>query len=143
MNILGFQSSGDETSVSIMIGEEINSFNYSHDRKERPKWNIFLENIGIHRQIQLQDIDLFAFADCQNSYTATRLIASYFKGLATAFNKPLIVVDDQTNKDFEADSVVKHAKEIFLSNSLKSKIFDPQNANPSYAKDIKFKKINE
>ena len=143
MNILGFQSSGDETSVSIMIGEEINSFNYSHDRKERPKWNMFLENIGIHRQIQLQDIDLFAFADCQNSYTATRLIASYFKGLATAFNKPLIVVDDQTNKDFEADSVVKHAKEIFLSNSLKSKIFDPQNANPSYAKDIKFKKINE
>ena len=122
MNILGFQSSGDETSVSIMIGEEINSFNYSHDRKERPKWNIFLENIGIHRQIQLQDIDLFAFADCQNSYTATRLIASYFKGLATAFNKPLIVVDDQTNKDFEADSVVKHAKEIFLSNSLKSKM---------------------
>ena len=53
------------------------------------------------------------------------------------------MVDDLTNKDFEADSVVKHAKEIFLSNSLKSKIFDPQNANPSYAKDIKFKKINE
>ena len=53
------------------------------------------------------------------------------------------MVDDQTNKDFEADSVVKHAKEIFLTNSLKSKIFDPQNANPSYAKDIKFKKINE
>ena len=143
MNILGMKSTGDHTSISVMLGDEINSFLISHERKERPNWEHLLRNIGYKKHFILDDIDLFAFADCQNSYTATRLIASYFKGLATAFNKPLIVVDDQTNKEFEADSVVKHAKEIFLSNSLKSKIFDPQNANPSYAKDIKFKKINE
>ena len=84
MYILGFQSSGDQTSVSIMIGEEINSFNYSHNRKDRPNWDMFLENIGINNQIQLQDIDIFAFADCQGSYTATRTIASYLKGMAIA-----------------------------------------------------------
>ena len=142
MNILGMKSTGDHTSISVMLGDEINSFLISHERKERPNWEHLLSNIGYKKHFILDDIDLFAFADCQNSYTATRLIASYLKGLATALGKPLIVVKD-LNNNFEADSVVKHAKEIFLTNSLKSKIFDPQNANPSYAKDIKFKKINE
>ena len=48
MNILAFQSSGDQTSVSIMLDDEINSFNYKHNRKDRPNWNMFLENIGLN-----------------------------------------------------------------------------------------------
>ena len=127
MNILGFQSSGDETSVSIMIGEEINSFNYSHDRKERPKWNMFLENIGIHSQTQLQDIDLFAFADCQGSYTATRTIASYLKGMAIGFEKPLIAIEDNNELTIDSSDVVKLAKEKFLkaNSNSPSKISGP------------------
>ena len=80
--------------------------------------------------------------DCLNSYTATRLIASYLKGLATALGKPLIAVKD-SNNNFEADSVVKNAKEIYLKNTKDNQLFDPQNANPSYSQDTKFKKINE
>ena len=143
MNILGFQSSGDETSVSIMIGEEINSFNYSHDRKERPKWNMFLENIGIHSQTQLQDIDLFAFADCQASYTATRTIASYLKGMAIGLEKPLIAIEDNNELTIDSSDVVKLAKEKFLKANSNVKQFHPNLANPSYSLDTKYKKIND
>jgi hypothetical protein len=143
MNILGFQSSGDETSVSIMIDEEINSFNYSHDRKERPKWNMFLENIGIHSQTQLQDIDLFAFADCQGSYTATRTIASYLKGMAIGFEKPLIAIEDNNELTIDSSDVVKLAKEKFLKANSNVEQFHPNLANPSYSSDTKYKKIND
>ena len=47
------------------------------------------------------------------------------------------------SNNFEADSVVKNAKEIFLKNTKDNQLFDPQNANPSYSQDTKFKKINE
>ena len=143
MNILGMKSTGDQTSVSVMLGDEINSFLVSHERKDRPNWEFLLSNIGHKKNFNLYEIDLFAFADCQNSYTATRLIASYLKGLATALGKPLIVVKDLNNNNFEADSVVKNAKEIFLKNTKDNQLFDPQNANPSYSQDTKFQKINE
>ena len=142
MNILGMKSTGDQTSVSVMLGDEINSFLICHERKDRPNWEFLLSNIGHKKNFNSDEIDLFAFADCQNSYTATRLIASYLKGLATALGKPLIVVKDLSN-NFEADFVVKNAKEIFLKNTKDNKLFDPQNANPSYSQDTKFKKINE
>lgn len=142
MNILGIKSTGDQTSISVMLGDEINSFLISHERKDRPNWEFLLGNIGYKKNFNLDEIDLFTFADCQNSYTATRLIASYLKGLATALGKPLVVVEDISNNDFEADSVVKNAKEIFLKAKDNQK-FDPQNSNPSYSQDLKFKKINE
>ena len=143
MNILGFQSSGDQTSVSIMIGEEINSFYYSHNRKDRPNWNMFLENIGINNQIQLQDIDIFAFADCQGSYTATRTIASYLKGMAIALEKPLIAIEDNNKIPINSSDVVKLAKEKFLNANSKVEQFHPNLVNPSYALDTKYKKIND
>ena len=143
MNILGFQSSGDQTSVSIMIGEEINSFNYSHNRKDRPNWDMFLENIGINNQIQLQDIDIFAFADCQGSYTATRTIASYLKGMAIALEKPLIAIKDNNKIPINSSDVVKLAKEKFLNANSKAEQFHPNLVNPSYSLDTKYKKIND
>ena len=36
----------------------------------------------------LSEIDLFAFENNQNSFTATRITASYLKGIATALKKP-------------------------------------------------------
>ena len=109
MNILGMKSTGDQTSVSVMLGDEINSFLISHERKDRPNWEFLLSNIGHKKNFNLDEIDLFAFADCQNSYTATRLIASYLKGLATALGKPLIVVKD-LNNNFEADFCCQKCK---------------------------------
>ena len=115
MNILAMQSSGDQTSVSVMLDEEINSFSLTHARKDRPDWDMFLSNVGFKRDFELKDIDLFAFGNSQNSYTATRTIASYMKGIAVALDKPLIVIDENSNDEFQADVVVKLAKEKFLS----------------------------
>lgn len=143
MKILAMESSGDKTSVSVMLDEEINSFTLSHARKDRPNWDMFLSNIGLNRNFELKDIDLFAFGNSQNSYTATRSIASYMKGIAVALGKPLIVIDENYQDEFQADTIAKLAKEKFLSLDPQDKILDPNFANPSYSEDLNFKKLNE
>tara|TARA_Y100000996_G_scaffold410038_1_gene391715 strand:+ start:1237 stop:1668 length:432 start_codon:yes stop_codon:yes gene_type:complete len=143
MKILAMESSGDKTSVSVMLDEEINSFTLSHARKDRPNWDMFLSNIGLNRNFELKDIDLFAFGNSQNSYTATRSIASYMKGIAVALGKPLIVIDENYQDEFQADTIAKLAKEKFLSLDSQDKILDPNFANPSYSEDLNFKKLNE
>ena len=143
MKILAMESSGDKTSASVMLDEEINSFTLSHARKDRPNWDMFLSNIGLNRNFELKDIDLFAFGNSQNSYTATRSIASYMKGIAVALGKPLIVIDENYQDEFQADTIAKLAKEKFLSLDLQDKILDPNFANPSYSEDLNFKKLNE
>ena len=46
MKILAIKSSGDRTGISLMLNDEINSFTMDHDRKDRPNWDMFLDNIG-------------------------------------------------------------------------------------------------
>ena len=141
MNILAIKSSGDHTSISVIFNEEINTFSMSHERKERPDWNLFLSNIGHKKTFNLNDIDLFAFANSQHSYTATRTVASYIKGIAVALNKPLIVINDKEGV-FEADQVAKEAKENFVASCSDYKKFDPNLANPTY-NETNFKKLDE
>ena len=141
MNILAIKSSGDHTSISVILDEEINTYSMSHERKERPDWDLFLSNIGHKKFFNLKDIDLFAFANSQHSYTATRTIASYMKGIAIGLDKPLIVVSDKGDI-FDADEVAKEAKENFLASGSDHKKFDPNLANPTY-EETNFKKLNE
>ena len=143
MKILAIKSSGDRTSISVMLNDEINSFSMDHDRKDRPNWAMLLENIGHNTIFNLDEIDLFAFANNQNSFTSTRSVASYMKGLAVALKKPLISVEDESTKDMEIFNIAKKAKEIFLRDGADYVSFDPKNANPSYEDDIQFKKLNE
>ena len=141
MNILAIKSSGDHTYISVILDEEINTYSMSHERKERPDWDLFLSNIGHKKIFNLKDIDLFAFANSQHSYTATRTIASYMKGIAIGLDKPLIVVSDKGDI-FDADEVAKEAKENFLASGSDHKKFDPNLANPTY-EETNFKKLNE
>ena len=141
MNILAIKSSGDHTSISVILDEEINTYSMSHERKERPDWDLFLSNIGHKKIFNLKDIDLFAFANSQHSYTATRTIASYMKGIAIGLDKPLIVVSDKGDI-FDADEVAKEAKENFLASGSDHKKFDPNLANPTYD-ETNFKKLDE
>tara|TARA_B100001250_G_C19721042_1_gene753831 strand:- start:651 stop:1076 length:426 start_codon:yes stop_codon:yes gene_type:complete len=141
MNILAIKSSGDHTSISVILDEEINTYSMSHERKERPDWDLFLSNIGHKKIFNLKDIDLFAFANSQHSYTATRTIASYMKGIAIGLDKPLIVISDKGDI-FDADEVAKEAKENFLASGSDHKKFDPNLANPTY-EETNFKKLNE
>ena len=140
MNILAIKSCGDKTAISVMLDKEINTFSMSHNRKDRPNWQMFLENVGHNRIFKLDEIDLFVFANNQNSFTATRIIASYLKGIATALNKPLIVVKDNSTDEIKADSIAKIAKEQLNKESPSMEDFDPGDANPFYPKDSGFKK---
>ena len=139
MKILAIKSSGDRTGISLMLNDEINSFTMNHDRKDRPNWDMFLDNIGHKKIFNLSEIDLFAFENNQNSFTATRITASFLKGIAIALNKPLISIEN--NLDIEELVII--AKEKFLSAEDADKIFDPKNVNPTYEEDIKFRKLNE
>ena len=139
MKILAIKSSGDRTGISLMLNDEINSFTMDHDRKDRPNWDMFLDNIGHKKIFNLSEIDLFAFENNQNSFTATRITASFLKGIAIALNKPLISIEN--NLDIEELVII--AKEKFLSAEDAHKRFDPKNVNPTYEEDIKFRKLNE
>ena len=143
MNILALQSSGDQTSISVMLNMEIISFNFSHERKDRPNWNMFLKNVGLGETFVLEDIDLFAYSNCQSSYTATRTIASFLKGVSVALNKPLIVIDDKNEKYFDSSEIVKIAKEKYIESGNKSDLFNPASENPTYVNEANYKKINE
>ena len=139
MKILAIKSSGDRTGISLMLNDEINSFTMDHGRKDRPNWDMFLDNIGHKKIFNLSEIDLFAFENNQNSFTATRITASFLKGIAIALKKPLISIED--NLDIEELVII--AKEKFLSAEDAHKRFDPKNVNPTYEEDIKFRKLNE
>ena len=139
MKILAIKSSGDRTGISLMLNDEINSFTMDHGRKDRPNWDMFLDNIGHKKIFNLSEIDLFAFENNQNSFTATRITASFLKGIAIALNKPLISIEN--NLDIEELVII--AKEKFLSAEDAHKRFDPKNVNPTYEEDIKFRKLNE
>ena len=139
MKILAIKSSGDRTGISLMLDDEINSFTMDHDRKDRPNWDMFLDYIGHKKIFNLSEIDLFAFENNQNSFTATRITASFLKGIATALKKPLILIEN--NLDVEELPII--AKEKFLSAEDAHKRFDPKNVNPTYEEDIKFRKLNE
>ena len=70
-------------------------------------------------------------------------MASYLKGIAVALTKPLMVIDDEDDKSFEADMVAKIAKENFLAADKNYNQFDPNNANPTYIQETTFKKLDE
>ena len=61
MNILAIKSCGDKTAISVMLDKEINTFSMSHNRKDRPNWQMFLENVGHNKIFKLDDIDLFVW----------------------------------------------------------------------------------
>lgn len=141
MNVLAIKSSGDHTSVSVILNDDINTYSMSHERKERPDWNLFLSNVGYKKSFNLEDIDIFAFANSQNSYTATRTVATFLKGMAVGLEKPLIVINDNSEV-LDADEVAKKAKQTFLASGSDRKKFDPNLANPTYD-ETNFKKLNE
>ena len=143
MKILAIKSSGDRTGISLMLNGEINSFTMNHARKDRPNWDMFLDNIGHKKIFNLSEIDLFAFENNQNSFTATRITASFLKGIATALKKPLISIEDNSGNNLDIEDLLIIAKEKFLSADDAHKRFNPKNVNPTYEEDIKFRKLNE
>ncbi len=90
-------------------------------------------------------IELFS-ADTPNGKKISIMLEEIgyeYKVTKVALGKPLIVIDENSNDEFQADVVVKLAKEKFLSAGSDAKAFDPNFANPTYSEDINFKKLNE
>jgi hypothetical protein len=79
MNVLAISSSGSITSSCLIFGDDVISLSISHQRKSRPDWDFLIENVGVNSIISIEEIDIFAFGNNTDSYTATRSVASYLK----------------------------------------------------------------
>lgn len=143
MKVIAIQSSGDQTSVCIINNDDILSYSLDHERKQRPDWNTMLLNIGLNSSFYLKDVDLFAYGNSTGSYTATRSVASYLKGISVALDRPLMAVSADNIDELSADSVAKLALDNFLQSDCDDSLFNPDDANPIYASDPQYKKVNE
>jgi tRNA A37 threonylcarbamoyladenosine modification protein TsaB len=143
MNVLAIQSSGNQTSICAIIKDDIIQYSIKHERKERPNWSEMLLNLGLDSFFTLKEIDIFAYANNSGSYTATRSVAAYLKGIASAIKKPLIVIDTDNIDILCSDEVAKKAMEKYLKSKKNIEVFKPDNANPIYSSIPQYKKVNE
>ena len=143
MNVIAIQSSGNKTSLCAIIKDDVVQYSLKHERKERPNWSEMLSSIGLDSFFTLEEIDIFAYANNSNSYTATRSVAAYLKGITSAISKPLIVIDSDDVDNLDSDVVAKKALEKYLNSKNNSDLFKPDNANPIYSSIPQYKKVNE
>jgi tRNA A37 threonylcarbamoyladenosine modification protein TsaB len=143
MNVLAIQSSGNETSLCVILGDDVLEYSIGHERKDRPNWQEMLSQIGLDSFFSMADIDIFAYANNEESYTATRSVASYLKGISSALKKPLITIDANKINTISSNLVAKNAIQKFKDSGMQSDLFDSKDANPTYALETKYKKINE
>ena len=102
-----------------------------------------LINLGLDSFFAIEEIDIFAYANNSGSYTATRSIAAYLKGIASALSKPLIVIDSDDIDSLNADDVAKKALAKYADSNKQSDLFPADRANPIYLSIPQYKKINE
>ena len=143
MNILAIQSSGNSTSLCVILKDDVLQYSIDHGRKDRPNWLEMLARIGLDSFFSMSDIDIFAYANDECSYTATRSVASFLKGISSALKKPLVVIDVDGVSDNSSDLIAKKALTKFIDSAMKTDLFEPKDANPTYAIETKYKKINE
>ena len=134
MNVLAIQSSGDQTSLCAIIKDDV--IQYSN-------WSEMLSNIGLDSFFTFQEIDIFAYANNSGSYTATRSVAAYLKGIASALSKPLIVINSDDIEYIDSDVVAKKALDKYINSKDNTESFKPNNANPVYSSIPQYKKVNE
>ena len=143
MNILAIQSSGNSTSLCVILKDDVLQYSINHDRKDRPNWLEMLSQIGLDSFFSIDDIDIFAYANDKGSYTATRSVASFLKGISSALNKPLIIIEVDKINNISSDLIAKEARQKFIDSDMKADLFKPNNANPTYAVETQYKKIHE
>ena len=143
MNVLAIQSSGDQTSLCAIIKDDVIQYSIKHERKDRPDWSEMFSNLGLDSFFTLHDIDVFSYANNSSSYTATRSVAAYLKGITSAIGKPLIVIDSENIDSLDSDAIAKKAQEKFLNSKEDIKAFRPEIANPIYSSIPQYKKVNE
>jgi hypothetical protein len=143
MNILAIQSSGNSTSLCVILKDDVLQYSTNHDRKDRPNWLEMLSQIGLDSFFSINDIDIFAYANDEGSYTTTRSVASFLKGISSALNKPLIIIEVDEINNISSDLIAKEARQKFIDSGMKADLFKPSNANPTYAVETQYKKIHE
>ena len=94
MNILSIDTSGDSSSISSKIGDDLLSFQISHQRKERPDWENFLNHIGIFSNDDIKRFDLLVYGRGPGSYTAIRSSATFLKAISHTNKIPLMAVSN-------------------------------------------------
>ena len=79
--------------------------------------------MGLDSFFAIEEIDIFTYANNSGSYTATRSVAAYLKGIASALSKPLIVIDSDDIDTLNADDVAKKALAKYMDSNKQSDLF--------------------
>ncbi len=94
MKILSLDVSGNYSSISLLNGDEVNTFTQTHDQKDRPDWDKLFASIGFDSKEGFDNLDALAFARGPGSYTALRITASFLKAIAEVKKLPLIAISN-------------------------------------------------
>ena len=94
MKILSLDISGNYSSISLLNGDEVNTFTQTHDRKDRPDWDKLFASIGFDSKEGFDNLDALAFARGPGSYTALRITASFLKAIAEVKKLPLLAISN-------------------------------------------------
>ena len=70
MNVIAIQSSGNQTSLCAIIKDDVVQYSLKHERKKDQIRSEMLSFIGLDLFFRLEEIDIFAYANNSNSYTA-------------------------------------------------------------------------
>ena len=114
MNILSIDVSGNYSSISLLIGDEVNTFTQTHARKDRPDWDTLFSRIGFNSKEGFDNLDALAFARGPGSYTALRITASFLKAIAVAKHLPLIAISNLDSLAHEARHWINDAQAKIL-----------------------------
>jgi tRNA threonylcarbamoyl adenosine modification protein YeaZ len=114
MNILSIDTSGDSSSISSKIGDDLLSFQISHQRKERPDWENFLNHIGIFSNEDIKRFDLLVFGRGPGSYTAIRSSATFLKAISHTNKIPLMAVSNMESLAYKYFQKNKTTDDIFV-----------------------------
>ena len=120
MKLLAIDSSGGTSSVALIYEDEILSYSKDHSRKQRPNWNKLLSSVGINSQINISEIDCFAFGRGPGSYTGIRSLASFMKGLSWTQDKPLIGISNLKSIAYQANEQQNDTELSVINVALKS-----------------------
>ena len=125
MKILSVDVSGKYSSISLLNSDEVNTFSQTHDRKDRPDWDMLFSRINFDTKEDFNNLDALAFARGPGSYTALRITASFLKAIAVVKELPLIPISN-------LQSLAKEATHWVDESSAKILVAIEADINESY-----------
>ena len=92
MNVLAFETSSEQGSLALQVGEEISEVLIESPRQQTEQLLPFAQQLLATAELRLADLDGIAFGCGPGSFTGIRIAAAAVQGLGLASGLPLLPV---------------------------------------------------